>query len=309
MIYTITLNPALDKEYIVPKLSTNKVLRSSSIQIDYGGKGFNVSRMLASFGTASIAVGFIGGATGETLRDGLEGMGIKTDFIEVSGETRTNVSVVSSDDEQYIKVNEPGPTISQEETNKLISKIRDLVQPGDWWVMAGSLPPGTKTDMYAQIISLINAGGAKAILDTSGMPLKLGCSAGPFLIKPNIEEAAQATGLTTDAHANLNKMIEVMHNLGVINIILSAGKEGAILSNGERQWVGTPPKIEEKNPTGAGDAMLAAVVYKLEKGDSILNAFIWGIASGSAAASQPGTGMASRSTVEKLLQEVIISEE
>ena len=309
MIYTITLNPALDKEYIVPKLSTNKVLRSSSIQIDYGGKGFNVSRMLASFGTASIAVGFIGGATGEILRDGMEGMGIRTDFVEVSGETRTNVSVVSSDDEQYIKVNEPGPTISQEETNKLISKIRDLVQQGDWWVMAGSLPPGTKTDMYAQIISLINAGGAKAILDTSGMPLKLGCSAGPFLIKPNIEEAAQATGLISDTHANLNKMIEVMHNVGVVNIILSAGKEGAILSNGERQWVGMPPKIEEKNPTGAGDAMLAAVVYKLEKGDSILNAFIWGIASGSAAASQPGTGMASRSTVEKLLQEVIISEE
>jgi len=309
MIYTITLNPALDKEYTVPELLTNKVLRSLSIQIDYGGKGFNVSRTLASFGTANVAVGFIGGATGETLRDGLEGMGIRTDFVEVSGKTRTNVSVVSSKDEQYIKVNEPGPTISQEERNKLINKIRGLVQPGDWWVMAGSLPPGIKNDMYAQIISLINAGGAKAILDTSGMPLKLGCSAGPFLIKPNIEEAAQATGLTSDTHANLNKMIEVMHNLGVINIILSAGKEGAILSNGERQWVGTPPTIEEKNPTGAGDAMLAAVVYKLEKGDPILNAFIWGIASGSAAASQPGTGMASRSTVEKLLQEVIISEE
>ena len=111
MIYTITLNPALDKEYIVPKLSTNKVLRSSSIQTDYGGKGFNVSRMLASFGTASIAVGFIGGASGEILRDGLEGMGIRTDFVEVSGETRTNVSVVSSVDEQYIKVNETGAHI------------------------------------------------------------------------------------------------------------------------------------------------------------------------------------------------------
>jgi 1-phosphofructokinase family hexose kinase len=309
MIYTVTLNPALDREYIVPKLSTNSVLRSSSIQIDYGGKGFNVSRMLASLGTASIAIGFVGGATGETLRDGLEGMGIRTDFVEVSGETRTNVSVVSSDDEQYIKVNEPGPSISQEETNKLISKIRSLVQPGDWWVISGSLPPGIKTNMYTQIISLINAGGAKAVLDTSGIPLKLGCSAGPFLIKPNIEEAAQVTGLKSDAHANPNKMIEVMHNLGVINIILSAGKERSILSNGERQWVGTPPKIKEKNPTGAGDAMLAAVVYMLEKGDSILNAFIWGIASGSAAASQSGTGMASRSAVEKLLQKVIIYEE
>ena len=309
MIYTITLNPALDKEYTVPELSTNKVLRSSSIQIDYGGKGFNVSRALASFGTASVAVGFIGGVTGETLRDGLEGMGIKTDFVGVSGKTRTNVSVVSSKDEQYIKVNEPGPTISQEETKKLISKIGGLVQPGDWWVMAGSLPPGIKTDMYAQIISLINAGGAKAVLDTSGIPLKLGCGAGPFLIKPNIEEAAQATGLKSDAPVKLNKMIEVMHNMGVSNIILSAGKERSILSNGERQWVGTPPKIEEKNPTGAGDAMLAAIVYMLEKGDSILNAFALGIASGSAAAGQPGTGMASLSMVEKLLQEVVIREE
>jgi len=309
MIYTVTLNPALDKEYIVPKLAPNSVLRSSSVQIDYGGKGFNVSRMLVSLGAESITTGFVGGATGKILRDGLERMGIKTDFIEVSGETRTNVSVVSSHDEQYIKVNEPGPMISQEETKKLIRKIRCLIQPGDWWVLAGSLPPGINSDIYAQIITLINVGGAKAVLDTNGTPLELGCIAGPFLVKPNIEEAAQATGLSETTPVGLNNMIKAMHHMGARNIILSAGKEKAILSTVNRQWVGTPPKINEKNPTGAGDAMLAAIVYILEKGDTILDAFIWGIASGSAASSQSGTGMASKSTVEKLLKQVIINEE
>jgi 1-phosphofructokinase family hexose kinase len=309
MIYTVTLNPALDKEYSVPKLETNTVLRASAIKNNYGGKGINVSRMLESLGTKSIALGFIGGPIGKTLRDGLEGMGIKTNFVEVSGETRTNISIVDYINETYIKVNETGPTISLEEDNRLIDYIKCLIQPGDLWVLAGGLPPGIQSDFYAQIINLINAGGAKAFLDSSGASLRFGCKSGLFLIKPNIEEAAQLTGLKINSPQMIMTAIKKMHQMGAENIILSAGKDNSILSTGERYWVGVPPKIKEKNPTGAGDAMLAAVVYSLEQGDPIRDAFAWGLASGSAAASLPGTEMASRSMVEKLLKQVVITEE
>jgi 1-phosphofructokinase family hexose kinase len=309
MIYTVTLNPALDREYVVPDLAISTVLRASAVNIDFGGKGFNVSRMLASLGKPSTALGFVGGNTGQVLADGLSKSGIEMEFLEICGETRTNTSIVETNGEEYFKVNEPGPVISGDEITKLLEKINQLAKEGDWWVLAGSLPPGVPLDIYRQIIGIINSRKGKAVLDTSGEPLKLGCGAGPYMIKPNVEEAAQITGLETDSPLNLNEMIAKIHAMGVNNIVLSAGEGNSRLSDGEHQWIGAPPHVIEKNPTGAGDAMLAAMVYQLEEKEPLVNAFKWGIACGSAAASQTGTGMPSLLMVEKLLKEVIITKE
>src|SRR3954451_24411287 len=112
MIYTVTLNPALDRELTVPALVFDDVLRATETRVDCGGKGFNVSRMLAALGAESIALGFAGGHTGAMLRDGLAALGIETDFVQIGGETRTNVSIVMTNDGHYVKVNEAGPTIS-----------------------------------------------------------------------------------------------------------------------------------------------------------------------------------------------------
>ena len=308
MIFTVTLNPALDKEYTVTNLKMDEVLRASSIKIDYGGKGFNVSRMLASLGTENVAIGFVGGATGELLQDGLADLGIQTDFVWISSETRTNVSIISNSDEHHIKVNEPGPTISPNEISMLMKKIEGLIRPGDWWALAGSLPPGVQTNIYARIITMINDGGAKTVLDTSGQPLILGCKAKPFLIKPNIHEAALLTGIPADTPKQLFEITSSIHSMGVANIIISAGKKKSLLSDGKSRWFGAPPPIDEKNPIGAGDAMVAGLVWRLEKGDPIKSAFPWGIACGAAAASQPGTGMAARSQIEQLVPKIMVEE-
>jgi len=308
MIFTVTLNPALDKEYTVPHLDLDTVLRASSIQVDYGGKGFNVSRMLASLGAENVAIGFLGGATGEFLRDGLTDMGIQTDFAWISSETRTNISIVSKADGHHIKVNESGPTISPDEISNLMKKIEGLICPGDWWVLAGSLPPGVHTDIYAQLISIINIGGAKAVLDTSGEPLVLGCKVKPFLIKPNASEAAQLTGMPSNTPEQILNLAPSIHRMGVENLIISAGKKKSYLSDGESRCFGVSPPIDEKNPIGAGDAMVAGLVWRLEKGEPIKSAFPWGIACGAAAASKPGTGMPPRSQIDQLVQEIMIEE-
>ena len=108
MIYTVTLNPAVDRELRVPAIEFDTVLRASAWRVDFGGKGFNVSRMLCALGAESVALGFAGGRAGELLRDGLHALGIATDFVWVPGETRTNVSIVSEAPPRYVKVNEPG---------------------------------------------------------------------------------------------------------------------------------------------------------------------------------------------------------
>ena len=309
MIYTVTLNPALDKEYRVSDLLENSILRATSVKLDYGGKGFNIARMLAGFGSDCVALAFIGGHTGDVLSEGLKRSGLRTDFVHVHGETRTNISIVSESNNRYIKVNEPGPEVSNKETDELLQKIEALIQPGDWWILAGSLPVGMRADSYARMIRLINEGGAKAILDTSGDALRLGCLAEPFLIKPNLEELDQILDIEVKDSMGIGKAIKRMHELGVKNIVLSAGKGETICSDGAKQWVGTPPKIDEMNPVGAGDAMLAAIVYRLSKNESILDAFSWGIAAGSAAASLPGTSMPNMDQIQRLLDKVIVNEE
>ncbi len=194
MIYTVTLNPAVDRELTVANIEYDTVLRALSWQTDCGGKGFNVSRMLRSMGMASCAMGFVGGKSGEILHEGLHALEIETDFVWVEGETRTNISIVTSEHDRYLKVNEPGPEISSARQSELLEKMRNLIQPGDWWVLAGSLPPCVSEKMYGEMIQIIEVGGAHAILDTSGPALAHGCQAGAYLVKPNAEEAEKLTG-------------------------------------------------------------------------------------------------------------------
>jgi len=308
MIYTVTLNPAIDKELVVPEIAFDSVLRAGVTRVDFGGKGFNVSRMLQALGVASTALGFAGGKSGDLLREGLESLGIGTDFVPVNGETRTNVSVVTEPASHYLKVNEPGPTISPAELAELQQKVRALCRAGDWWVLAGSLPPGVPTAVYADLITDIQAAGGRVILDTSGEALGLGCGARPFLAKPNDVETHQLTGLPVSNALEIAAAAQAVQASGVGNVVVSLGKAGALLVEDKAVWQAASPKIQERNPIGAGDSMVGGLVFALSQGKSVAEALRWGIACGAATASLPGTAVGTRPLVEELLPQVMLRE-
>jgi len=264
--------------------------------------------LLAALKTENTALGFVGGKTGQVLVDGLKTSNIATDFIRIEKETRTNTSIVEMKGGDHYKVNEPGPTISPKEIEALLEKISGLLKADDWWVLAGSLPPGVPINIYGKIVKMIQSAGAKAVLDTSGQALKPGVEASPYLIKPNVFEAASLTGGNGNSIAGIVNMAKAFHQVGVSSVVISAGKDLALFSNGARMWQAQPPIIEEMNPTGAGDAMLAGIVYGLVAGESEDRAFKWGIAAGAAAASKEGTGIPSRNEVVKLIEEVKVKE-
>lgn len=306
MIYTMTLNPALDKELVVPALEVDTVLRSQKVNIDFGGKGFNVSRMLKTLGGSSVALGFAGGSTGKLLRDGLAEMGIETDFTWIAGETRTNISIVTETPSHYVKVNEPGPTISSSELNDLRQKVIALAKPGDWWILAGSLPPGIPLNVYADLINNIQKAGALAILDTSGPALKQGITARPFLAKPNDVEAQNLTGLPVSTMQEIAAAAKVIQQSGVANVVISLGKAGAIWIDKGDVWQADSPTIPERNPIGAGDALVGGLVWALSQGLPLTEAMKWGIACGAATASMPGTAVGPKSLIESLIPQVTI---
>ncbi len=313
MIYTLTLNPALDRELTVPDLLFDEVLRATATRVDYGGKGFNVSRALVALGAgstadaaaeSSTALGFVGGKTGEKLEAGLSSLGIATDLTWVAEETRTNISVVAENQSRYIKVNESGPTITPAEQAALVGKVDKLAQAGDWWVLSGNLPPGADERIYADLIQRIQSAGAKAILDTSGAPLRYGCEAGPFLAKPNAHEASELTGSPVETLEEIKAAAEAIHALGVRLVLISLGKRGAFLSDGVQTWLAEAPEIEERNPIGAGDAAVAGLVWGLSRDLPLPEVLRWSVASGAAAASLDGTAVGSYQLVESLVSKV-----
>jgi 1-phosphofructokinase family hexose kinase len=306
MIYTVTLNPALDRELTVPAIEFDTVMRASALQLDFGGKGFNVSRLLAGLGVKSVALGFVGGLTGRRIADGLAGLGIATDFVQISGETRTNVSIVSQSETHHLKVNEAGPTVAPKNEAALLDKVRSLAKTGDWWVLSGSLPPGVSPTIYAEITTIVQSAGAHVILDTSGAPLQHGCQVGPFLAKPNAVEAEELTGVT-QAVTQPQAVVDAIHALGVANVLISMGKDGAIFSDGEQLWQVQPPEIEEQNPIGAGDSAVAGLVWGLTQQLDWPQILRLSMACGAATASLPGTAVGSKELVGQLTEKVRVT--
>jgi 1-phosphofructokinase family hexose kinase len=304
MIYTLTLNPAVDRELTVPAMEFDSVLRATESRVDFGGKGFNVSRLLRGMGASSTAVGFLGGRAGELLQDGLQSLGIGTDFVWVPGETRTNVSIVTQSHDHYLKANEKGPLVDEAKQKDLLDKIDSLAKPGDWWVLAGSLPPGVPDDFYARVVHVLNRHQAHAILDTSGESLRMGCAEKPYLVKPNTEEAHVLTGLPMDTPAAIAVAAAEIRRLGAQNVIVSMGKAGALLHTAEGTWLTHTPKIKEKNPIGAGDSMVGGLVWALTEGIALKEALGWGVASGAATASLPGTEVGTRPLIQELFSQV-----
>lgn len=308
MIYTLTLNPSLDREMTIDAFAFDQVLRAKTTRVDYGGKGLNVSRALATLGESSIALGLIGGATGETLAAGLEGLGIRSAFVRVEGETRTNISLVTEDHTHYIKVNAAGPEISSTEQNTLLQQIQSLARAGDWWVLAGSLPPGVPPTFYGEAIEVIQTAGAQAILDTENEPLRLGCASKPFLVKPNAVEANRLVGMPIQSAEQAGEALPAILALRPKYAIISIGSQGAVGSDGQGIYHAQPPVVAEHNPIGAGDALVAGVVWRLSQNDSFAASLRWGVACGTVAASLDGTAMGSREQVEHITAQIRVIE-
>ena len=304
MIYTITLNPALDKQLTVSDIRFNDVLIAESVQLDFGGKGFNVSRMLKELNQPSKAVGLLGGQTGRTIETGLKAQGIDVVSIPVSGETRTNVSVVTPGGSKHIKVNEKGPTISESELQQVFQTISENAAKGTLWVLAGSIPPGVDVAVYQRMTQKIKELGGDVVLDTSGAALKQGLLARPKLVKPNLFELSQLTGREITSLQEILDNPAITHAVGAEFVAISAGDKGALLTDGEKTALCLPPEIQEANPVGAGDAMVAGLSFALYHGYDLEQALMLGVACGTASAMQSGTRMPEWDLVEEVRQQV-----
>ncbi|HVK21803.1 MAG TPA: hexose kinase [Actinokineospora sp.] len=256
MIVTVTPNAALDTTYTVPALVPNSSHRVSTVRSRAGGKGINVARVLTGQGVSALAVAFAGGSAGVELRTDLTASGIPFDLFGVAGETRRTVSVVADGDATVF--NEPGPVITAEEWAGFRRHLGGLLAGADVVVLSGSLPPGLAADAYAELVGLARANGCRTVLDTTGEPLLAGAAAGADVVKPNAVELREATGESDPFTA-----AEALRATGAGTVVASLGAEGLLAVGEHGRWLVRPDRFMHGNPTGAGDALVAALAAGL----------------------------------------------
>lgn len=284
MIYTLTLNPTIDYYMSMENFQLGSL---NSLEEGYtlpGGKGINVSKVLKNFSIESKALGFVGGFTGDYIKKHLNEYEIESDFIELQENTRINIKLKTKDSETEIAGK--SPTISKENIEELLKKFEEI-KKDDVVILSGSVPNSISKSIYADIIKLLPK-DCKVILDTRGLPFVEGLKEGVFLTKPNNQELEEFFNRKLN---NIEEIIQAgkdLQALGSKNVLISLGKDGSILITEKEVYIGNAPQGKLISSVGAGDSMVAGVVYGIAKGMTLEDSYKYGIASGSSTAFSEG---------------------
>lgn len=308
MIYTFTVNPSLDKLYILNKLDVGEYNRGQVVQYDLGGKGINVSRCLKELGDDSIVMGVFAGSTGNFLVDKLQEQGFKVEPIRINGENRSNVTLIENYNGKMTKLNEVGPSADSNTLTLILDKIKKLTKKGDIWVLSGSVLPGLPNGFYAILIKKIQACGGMAFLDASGMWLIYGYQAIPFLVRINKVEAETVVGSQFATKDDVINAIKKFQNKGLAFSIISLDAEGAMFADKTRILEVTAPRVAAKTVVGAGDAMMGMIVHGFTHGWPFEKIAKWGVAAGSASVMKEGTSVAEFKLIQALVDDVVVNE-
>src|SRR4030042_4387357 len=302
MVYTVTLNPALDRTLWVKRIKPDDSNRIEKEERYAGGKGIDVSKVLTTFGVNNMALGFVGGFAGEELEGRLLNEGISCDFIRISGETRTNIIVNDMSTGMQTIFSASGPEIKPYELMKMIHKVEKLGKP-DIVTISGSLPPGIHPEIYRKIIEIAKSRKAKVILDTDGDALKVGIQGFPDIIKPNVHELSRLVDLKLITMDEITRAAQSVHKQGVGIVLVSMGAKGILLFSRKERYLASPPKVKVKNTIGAGDSAVAGFVYGLVRGKSLKKALINAVAAGTATTLRPGTALCQKEDFLKMIPE------
>lgn len=300
MIYTVTFNPALDYVMRLPSFLPGETNRASGEELQVGGKGINVSYILGQLGQESVALGFLAGDTGELLRQRVERMGVKTDFVTLpAGETRINVKVKG---QVETELNGRGPDIPAPSLEALFNKL-DALRAGDTLVLSGSVPVSLSPHTYEDILKRLSGRGVRCVVDATGELLLNSLPFHPFLVKPNHQELGEMVGRELDPGdlPALTQAARELQGRGAENVMVSLGSHGALLAAADGEvYVQRTPVGTLKNSVGAGDSTVAGFLTACDRGYA--DALRLAVAAGSATAFS--LGLATKEEIDAAYRQI-----
>jgi len=308
-IVTLTMNPALDVATSVPYVLPDHKLRCDEPCREPGGGGINVARVVHRLGGDALAWFPAGGPAGDALQALLHAEGVRQLVVPMRGATRENVNVLERASGRQFRFCMPGAALDEGEWAGFLVDDAMPGPPPEYFVLSGSLPPGVPVDFYARCAARARDRGSRVVLDSSGEPLARAVEAGVYLLKPSLHEFRALTGTTAEDERALVALAvdAVMRRRWCDVLVLSLGAAGAL-------WVSTAgaarlaaPAVPVQSTVGAGDSMVAAIVYALAGGRSIADAVRFGVAAGAAAVLNPGTELCRRADIERLELQVAVT--
>jgi len=277
-------NPAMDRLQVLPHLAPHEVNRAVETTSLPGGKSLIVARTARRLGIVPVLYGFLGGNIGAFVRQGCLTLGMEDRHSDTAEETRITTVLIEQDTGRSTVVNEKGPIISRQEQDHLRKQIIQDSRSGDFVALTGSLPQGVTADFYGQMVPVIQATGARVILDASGEALRLGAAAAPWAVKCNADEFAvmRDGNLPFENEQTLLEAMDAQLQAGTSLVIITLGAHGLIASTRECIWRVQPPAVTAINPTGSGDTFLGAFLVACLQGHQIGEALVLGTAAAAA---------------------------
>lgn len=274
MIMAVCLNPAIDKTYSAVCVNVGQVNRMRSFQNIAGGKGINVAKILNQFKMPVVALGVLGGYTGEFIEKTLLKQGLQCAFTKIEADTRCNMNVIA-DDGTVTELLEPGPQVSIWEKEDLLNTYQNLLPTVSCVVLSGSIAPGFPEDIYKTMIALANREHVKVILDSSGVALKHGIMAKPYLCKPNKKELEVLMDRKLDTMEDVVTAAKEIVATGVTYVAVSMGADGLLLVSEKEVYHAVVPDITAVNTVGCGDSAVASFAKSIENGESMEDMIKW----------------------------------
>jgi tagatose 6-phosphate kinase len=289
---------------VFDRLHLDAVNRAVEVSEHASGKSINVARVLHALGEDALATGFLGGDSGKFIREDLAAGTIANDFITVGAKTRMCVTVMDRSTDVATELVEESREVEKPAWGKLRSRLAELMPRAKVLVCSGSLPPGAPQDFYAFCVNRATECAANAVVDASGEPLRLALASKPFVVKPNRSELAKTLDTPIESDAALRDAVKRLIALGPAWAVITEGKAGAIVSDGEKFWRVHSPQVKAVNPIGSGDALAAGLASAIARGQRMPDAVRLGVACGAANAVTPVAGMVRPDDVADLLHRV-----
>ncbi len=304
-VLCLTMNPSVDVSTHTERVVPADKLRCGTARRDAGGGGLNVARVVQRLGGRSSALFPAGGPAGDWLVSHLQAAGLPVRRIALADDTRENFTVQALDTGAEFRFVLPGPTLTEAEWRASLAAIESLPHLPAFVVASGSLPPGVPTDFYARLADIVRSRGSRLVLDSSGPALAAGVAAGVYLVKPNLSELRDLTQRPLDTPAQWRAAAQALVDEGRAEVVaLTLGEQGALLVTRDGAWGAQALPITVASSVGAGDSFVGALVWALQRGESLPDAFTWAVAAGSAALLTPGTGLCLVDDVERLRPQV-----
>lgn len=310
MILSVTLNPCVDRAMFFDKIVLNDTNRAIRTERDAGGKGVNVSRIIARLGGRTTACGFIGGGTGDVVTKKLGADGVTVAFTIIEGETRENISIEDASVKAPTTFNDPGPIILPSEAERFLEDLVGLLGVASWITIGGSNPRGLPESYIREIIGRAKSLGVKVSVDADGAVLKEAIAEKPQFVKPNRREAERLLGrelLTTDSVVLASRDVLELLDPGEHSFcVISLGESGAVLSSRQGTFVGGCADVEVRSTVGCGDSLVGGVLWALEEGLDYREALCWGIAAGAATAASDGNDIGTAEVARAVYETISI---